>query len=130
MSDLIFEHIKDITTSADRLGLDSVETVVSCMTVLAHAAISTGASDKEILDSIAGQLQRVRAARMAGMPSEPRTIKGPCFDCNEQCWFGKSGCVKDHIITMCDCHCDDAEQTAPVPKLDPETRPNVPPRMM
>lgn len=65
MSDLIFEHIKDITTSADRLGLDSVETVVSCMTVLAHAAISTGASDKEILDSIACQLQRVRAARMA-----------------------------------------------------------------
>ena len=59
-----------------------------------------------------------------------RTVKGPCFDCNEQCCFGKSGCVKDHIITMCDCHCDDAEQTAPVPKLDPETGPNVPPRML
>lgn len=50
------------------------------------------------------------------MASEPRTVKGPCFDCNEQCCFGKSGCVKDHIITMCDCHCDDAEQTAPVMK--------------
>ena len=65
MSDLIFEHIKGITASADRLGLDSVQVVVSCMTVLAHAAISTGASDAEILDSVAGQLQRVRAARLA-----------------------------------------------------------------
>ena len=33
-------------------------------------------------------------------------------------------------IFVCDCHYHVSEQTAPTPKLDPETRPNVPPRMM
>ena len=56
------------------------------------------------------------------MPSESRLIRGPCFDCEGAapeffCWC----LVFEHT------KCGD---TAPVPKLDPETRPNVPPRMM
>ena len=54
------------------------------------------------------------------MPSEPRLIRGPCFDCEERC-----DCVWDG-----NCRDSDDEQTEPTPKLEPETRPNVPPRMM
>ena len=55
------------------------------------------------------------------MPSEPRTIRGPCFDCGEQCL---TWCLAD------DPPQPESDDTAPTPKLDPETRPNVPPRMM
>jgi hypothetical protein len=62
------------------------------------------------------------------MPSEPRTIRGPCFDCNDpgdfSCWCGWGD------TDICACHSPLGERTAPIPKLDPETRPNVPPRMM
>lgn len=53
------------------------------------------------------------------MSSEPRTIKGPCFKCEQEDW-------------PCDCSChyaDDAPETVPTPKIDPEQRPNVPPRL-
>jgi len=57
------------------------------------------------------------------MASEPRTVKGPCFDCEEVC-----DCAE--YIFVCDCHYHVSEQTAPTPKLEPEDlRPNVPPRM-
>ncbi len=56
------------------------------------------------------------------MPSEPRTIRGPCFDCDESC-----DCVQ--FVWMCACHFRDGEQTEPVPKLTDDLRPNVPPRM-
>ena len=57
--------------------------------------------------------------------SEPRTIRGPCFDCGESC-----DC--ELYVWLCSCHgfALDEDMTAPTPKLDPETRPNVPPRMM
>ena len=48
------------------------------------------------------------------MPSEPRLIRGPCFDCDDS--------LDDGLRST--------RKTAPTPKLDPETRPNVPPRMM
>ena len=56
------------------------------------------------------------------MPSEPRLIRGPCFDCDD---------ALDDAWEFCPCrrHFRSTE-TAPTPKLDPETRPNVPPRMM
>ena len=59
----IFEHVKAITESAARLELDSVETTVSCVTVLGHAAISTGATDREILEIVTEQLIRIRRER-------------------------------------------------------------------
>ena len=54
--------------------------------------------------------------------SEPRLIRGPCFDCDD---------ALDDAWEFCPCrrHIRSTE-TAPAPKLDPETRPNVPPRMM
>jgi hypothetical protein len=56
------------------------------------------------------------------MPSDPRLIRGPCFDCEDDC-----PCVE--YVWSCDCHYF-ADTTEPTPKIDPETRPNVPPRMM
>ena len=58
--------------------------------------------------------------------SEPRTIKGPCFDCNVQsCWCGWGDTGE------CACHSPLGERTAPIIKIEPdELRPNVPPRMM
>ena len=50
------------------------------------------------------------------MPSDPRTIRGPCFDCGEQCL---TWCLAD------DPPQPESDDTAPTPKLDPETRPNV-----
>jgi hypothetical protein len=54
--------------------------------------------------------------------AEPRTICGPCFDCDD---------ALDDAWEFCPCrrHFRSTE-TEPVTKLDPETRPNVPPRMM
>jgi len=60
------------------------------------------------------------------MASKPRTIKGPCFDCEEVC-----NC--EQYVWLCHCHgyALDEDKTAPTPKLGPEDlRPNVPPRMM
>ncbi len=56
------------------------------------------------------------------MASEPRKIKGPCFDCEggapeSFCW-----CL---VFSPHDCM-----DTAPAPKLPEDLRPNVPPRMM
>ena len=50
-----------------------------------------------------------------------RTIRGPCFDCDD---------ALDDAWEKCPCHSKRGWKTAPVPKLDPEPRPNVPPRMM
>ena len=61
------------------------------------------------------------------MLSETRTIRGPCYRCEGNCWCCHCGCDEG---CMCHHNPEDADDTAPVPKLDPETRPNVPPRMM
>ena len=60
------------------------------------------------------------------MANEPRTIKGPCFDCNVQsCWCGWGDTGE------CACHSPLGERTAPITKIESdESRPNVPPRMM
>ena len=57
-----------------------------------------------------------------------RTVKGPCFDCDD---------ALDDAWEFCPCRKSWARLlvrrgliTEPNPKLDPETRPNVPPRMM
>lgn len=57
--------------------------------------------------------------------SEVRTIKGPCFD---EC----SGGFIPRTTERCKCHqfLRSIALTEPIPKLEPETRPNVPPRMM
>ena len=57
--------------------------------------------------------------------NKPKTIKGQCFDCID-------GCDCELYVWLCHCHgfALDEDRTAPTPKLDPETRPNVPPRMM
>ncbi len=56
------------------------------------------------------------------MASEPRKIKGPCFDCNDR---------GDDQWEGCPCHRKRGDKTHLTPKLDPdELRPNVPPRMM
>ena len=48
------------------------------------------------------------------MPSEPRTIRGPCFDCDD---------ALDDAWEFCPCrrHFRSTE-TEPTPKLDPETQ--------
>jgi hypothetical protein len=62
------------------------------------------------------------------MASEPRTIKGPCFDCDD---------AIDDAWEYCTCRKSWSKlmlrtelTTAPIPKVEPEPRPNVPPRMM
>jgi hypothetical protein len=58
------------------------------------------------------------------MASEPRTIKGPCFDCDD---------AEDDAWEFCPCRRNGlraTRSTEPNPKIEPETRPNVPPRMM
>ena len=56
------------------------------------------------------------------MASEPpRKIKGPCFDCGQQCL---SWCLAD------DPPQPESDDTAPTPKQPDDLRPNVPPRMM
>jgi len=53
-----------------------------------------------------------------------RTVKGPCFDCDDGL---------DDAWEFCPCRrhgLRSTRKTAPTPKLDPEVRPNVPPRMM
>ena len=54
-----------------------------------------------------------------------RTIKGPCVECESDDWPCSCSCHYSGIGDF-----SDPEQTMPAPKLDPETRPNVPPRMM
>ena len=54
------------------------------------------------------------------MASEPRTIKGPCFD---EC---KDGRNPDGTR----CKCEYFALTEPHEKIEPEQRPNVPPRLM
>jgi hypothetical protein len=71
----IFEHVKAITESAGKLQLDSVETVASCVTVLGHAAISAGATDREILDIVADQLVRIRHERLSLQRTQCNTAK-------------------------------------------------------
>lgn len=46
------------------------------------------------------------------MASEPRTIKGPCFDCGQQCL---SWCLAD------DPPQPESDDTAPIPKQSRET---------
>ena len=55
------------------------------------------------------------------MTSETRTIRGPCFDCDD---------ALDDAWECCPCRSRSGYTTEPTPKLEPETRPNVPPRMM
>ena len=60
------------------------------------------------------------------MANEPRTIKGPCFDCDDT----EYGCLCLHLDDddlICPCHGSNMI-TAPVPKQN-ETQPNVPPRL-
>ena len=64
--------------------------------------------------------------------TEPRTIKGPCFDCDVGDAFG---CVCQFFPgsdLACPCHgSGSVRDTKPNPKIEPdELRPNVPPRMM
>ena len=50
-----------------------------------------------------------------------RTVKGPCFDCDD---------ALDDAWEFCPCRrigLRSTRATEPTPKLDPETRPNVPP---
>ena len=59
--------------------------------------------------------------------TETRTIKGPCFDCDDT----EYGCLCLHLDDedlICPCH-RSSMITAPVPKQN-EAQPNVPPRMM
>ena len=60
----------------------------------------------------------------ADMATEPRTIKGPCFDCDD---------ALDDAWEFCPCSrrgLRAERDTEPTPKLEPEElRPNVPPRM-
>ena len=65
-------------------------------------------------------------ARGYTMPGEPRTVKGPCFDCDD----GASCDCDDSAV--CSCHLDDtfAMLTQETIKLPEDLRPNVPPRMM
>ena len=63
------------------------------------------------------------------MASKPRTVKGPCFDCDDE---------RDDGWEYCTCRrkwssalTKSGLKTEPNPKLEPEDlRPNVPPRMM
>jgi len=53
------------------------------------------------------------------MANEPRTIKGPCFDCDDDNDFG---CVCQFFPDSdlaCPCH-GSVRDTAPNPKLEPE----------
>jgi len=59
----IFDHVKAITESAKRLNLSTVQTIASCSQVMLHAAVSTGATDREILEMVSEQLLEVRQAR-------------------------------------------------------------------
>ena len=54
------------------------------------------------------------------MANEPRTIKGPCF---EECEDGRR---PDGTL----CKCGYFALTEPHEKIEPEQRPNVPPRMI
>ena len=56
-----------------------------------------------------------------------RDVQAGCVDCGVRGWIIRRG-----NVSACACNPTqpDTEDTAPVPKLDPETRPNVPPRMM
>jgi len=60
------------------------------------------------------------------MASEPSTIKGPCFDCEDG-----AACDCDGGA-VCSCHLDDTLVliTQATPKQPEDLRPNVPPRMM
>lgn len=59
------------------------------------------------------------------MASDPRTIKGPCFDCDD---------ALDDVWEFCPCRRHGLRSTCktlPTPRLEPDDmRPNVPPRMM
>ena len=67
---------------------------------------------------------------MAVMPSEPRTIKGPCFDCDDADGFDCVCRFFPDSDLACPCH-GSIRDTKPNPKIEPdESRPNVPPRMM
>ncbi len=55
--------------------------------------------------------------------SDVRTIKGPCFDECDRGLHWKDGKYRW-------CKCQVYVITEPHERLDPETRPNVPPRMM
>ena len=58
-----------------------------------------------------------------------RTIKGPCFDCDDG--DPPCGCGCRFVLPQFACPCHGSVRgTATNPKLDPETRPNVPPRMI
>jgi len=59
-----------------------------------------------------------------------RTVKGPCFDCDDADDFGCVCRFFPDSDLACPCH-GSVRDTKPNPRLDPETRPNVtPPRMM
>jgi hypothetical protein len=58
------------------------------------------------------------------MASEPRTIKGPCFDCDD---------ALDDAWEFCPCRrhgLRSTRKTTPTPRIEPDDlRPNVPPRL-
>ena len=56
------------------------------------------------------------------MASEPRKIKGPCFDCE--------GGAPERFCWCLVFNPHDHMDTAPTPKQPDDLRPNVPPRMM
>ncbi len=60
------------------------------------------------------------------MASEPRKIKGPCFDECAHGWVW----VAEVGYTWCSCRLAAFLETAPTPKQPDDLRQNVPPRMM
>jgi hypothetical protein len=78
-------------------------------------------------DAVASALDE--AEKAARGEFEPRTIKGPCFDCDDADGFDCVCRFFPDSDLACPCH-GSIRDTKPNPKLDPETRPNVPPRMM
>lgn len=58
-----------------------------------------------------------------------RKVRPGCFDCGSRGLLMVLG-----RLVRCACNppraCESDLDTAPIPKLDPEMRPNVPPRMM
>ena len=69
------------------------------------------------------------ASRMRDHAEVMRTIKGPCFDCDDSHDFGCVCRFFPDSDLACPCH-GSVRDTKPCRKIDPETRPNVPPRMM
>ena len=79
----------------------------------------------QALDNFHEWSGRLALDARADMATEPRTIKGPCFDCDD---------ALDDAWEFCPCSrrgLRAERDTEPTPKLEPdELRPNVPSRLM